>query len=235
MQKYKRVLLKLSGESLGKNGRGIDLKAVENVARVIARLKEKYELALAIVVGGGNILRGRSTEGTIINRASADYAGMAATIPNGLILQAYLEGMHIKTRVMSHLEMKQAYEPYLHRMALSHLDAGKVVILVGGLGIPFSSTDLAAAQFAAEFQCTLLKGSTVKGIYDKDPNLYPDSAVLYETLTYQEALVQGLNVMDSTAFALCKTNKIPIVVFDIGDLDNIERVICGEKVGTLVS
>jgi uridylate kinase len=207
---------------------------VENVARTIAYLKTKYDLAFAIVVGGGNIIRGRSTEGTIINRASADYAGMTATIPNGLILQAYLEAMSIKTRVMSYLEMKQAYEAYIHRMALSHLDAGKVVILVGGLGIPFSSTDLAAAQFAAEFNCALLKGSTVKGIYDKDPNLYPD-AVLYRELSYQEALVQGLKVMDGTAFALCQTNKIPIIVFDISDLDNIERIIRGEKIGTLVS
>ncbi len=234
MQKYTRVLLKLSGEALGKDGRGIDLETVEKVARMIAYLKNKYNLIIAIVVGGGNIFRGRQTEGTIINRASADYVGMTATIPNGLILQAFLEAMQIKTRVMSYLEMRQAYEAYIHRMALSHLDAGKVIILVGGLGIPFSSTDLAAAQFAAEFNCVLLKGSTVAGIFDKDPNIYPD-AVLYKTLSYQDALVQGLKVMDGTAFALCQTNKIPIIVFDIDDLDNIERIICGEEVGTLVS
>lgn len=233
---YKRVLLKLSGESLGKNGLGIDLTAVEKVALAIAKLKQNHpDLSLAIVVGGGNIFRGRSTVGTIINRASADYVGMTATIPNGLILQGFLEAMAIKTRVMSYLEMKQAYEAYIHRMALSHLDAGKVVILVAGLGIPYSSTDLAAAQFAAEFGVdALLKGSTVKGIYDKDPNKFPD-AKLYESISYQEVLVQGLEVMDGTAFALCKTNKIPIVVFNIGDLGNIERIISGEKIGTLVS
>ncbi len=234
MQKYKRVLLKLSGEALGKDGRGIDLETVEKVAKTIAKLKTNYDLTVAIVVGGGNIIRGRSTEGTIINRASADYAGMTATIPNGLILQAYLEDMQVKTRVMSYLEMKQAYEPYIHRVALSHLEAGKVIILVGGLGIPYSSTDLAAAQFAAEFNCILLKGSTVEGIFDKDPKKYPD-AVLYKTLSYQEALVQGLKVMDGTAFALCQTNRIPIIVFDIDNLDNIEKIICGEEIGTLVS
>lgn len=232
---YKRILLKLSGETLGKDQQGIDTKSVENVAAVIAHLKVNYDIDLAIVVGGGNIFRGRVTLGTNINRASADYAGMSATITNGLILQAVLESMNVNTRVMSYLQMNQAYEPYYHRMALSHLKANKVVILVGGLGMPFSTTDSAAAQFAAELGSdVLLKGSTVNGIYDSDPRTNPD-AIRYSKLSYQEALVQGLKVMDSTAFALCQANKIPIVVFDIRDLNNIERIINGEMIGTLVS
>ncbi len=236
MQRYKRVLLKLSGESLGKEGAGIDPESVKKVAETIANLKRKYDIALAIVVGGGNIFRGKKVSGTNINRASADYAGMSATIPNGLILQAYLEDLGVVTRVMSYLNMNQAYEPYIHRIAQSHLAAGKVVILVGGLGMPNFSTDTAAAQFAVEFECdVLLKGSQVDGIYNKDPKKYPD-AIKYEKLSFQAAVADDLiTVMDDTAFAHCKTNKIPIVVFNIDDLENIERIVRGEIIGTLVS
>lgn len=233
---YKRVLLKLTGELFGgSDNSGIDFQSVAKVAGMIARLKSTYKIDLAIVLGGGNLFRGRRVTDTSFDRASADYIGMLGTVMNGLALQGELDILRVENRVMSSLKVEQACEPYIRLKAMRHLQMGRVTILVGGTGRPFFTTDTTAALLAAELDCqVLLKGSNVTGVFDRDPKQHPD-ATLFETLSFQDALKKELMVMDDTAFAVCKRENIPIIVFDVQDLDNIEKIIRGDKIGTLVS
>lgn len=233
---YKRVLLKLTGEMFGDDTRaGIDFDKVIKVATYIAHLRTEHKTDLAIVVGGGNLFRGRDLNLEKNKRAMADYIGMMGTVMNGIALQIGLKMQGVESHVMSELLVKQACEPYYILKAVSHLDKGRVVILVGGRGSPFTTTDTAAAYKAAELGCEiLLKGSNVDGVYSADPKL-DKNAEKFETLSFQEAIEKGLMVMDLTAFTVCKEQKIPVIVFDISDLDNIERILNGEKVGTLIS
>jgi len=233
--KYKRILLKLSGEALaGKNGYGIDAEVLENLADEI---KEVYDLGveIAIVVGGGNIFRGIQGKSLKIDKATSDYMGMLATVINALALQNALEKKGIPTRVQSAIEMHQIAEPYIRRKAIRHLEKGRVVIFAAGTGNPFFTTDTAAALRAAEIGADiLLKATKVDGIYDKDPNKN-SNAKKYKKLTYKEALEKDIKVMDSTAFALCKEENIPILVFSIKEKGNLKKAVLGEKVGTYVT
>ena len=233
--KYKRVLLKLSGEALaGKDGYGINAEVLEKLADEI---KEIYDLGveIAIVVGGGNIFRGIQGKSLKIDKATSDYMGMLATVINALALQNALEKKGIPTRVQSAIEMHQIAEPYIRRKAIRHLEKGRVVIFAAGTGNPFFTTDTAAALRAAEIGADiLLKATKVDGIYDKDPNKN-SNAKKYEKLSYKEALEKDIKVMDSTAFALCKDENIPILVFSIKEKGNLKKAILGEKVGTYVT
>lgn len=233
VSKYKRVMLKLSGEALaGENGFGLDF----NVAKKIAlEIKELINMGVEVgaVVGGGNIWRGRSGEG--MDRTTADYMGMLATCINALALQDSLEQVGVKTRVQTAIEMKEVAEPFIRRRAMRHLEKGRVVIFAAGTGNPYFSTDTTAALRAAEIEAeVILLAKKVDGVYDKDPHLYPD-AKKYETLTYIEVLEKGLQVMDSTATSLCMDNNIPILVFGLDETSNIQKAITGEKIGTLVT
>ncbi len=232
--KYKRVLLKLSGEALaGENNYGIDAKVLENLAEEI---KEIHDLGVevAIVVGGGNIFRGVQGKDLQIDKATSDYMGMLATVINALALQSALEKKGIPTRVQTAIEMNQIAEPYIRRKAIRHLEKGRIVIFAAGTGNPFFTTDTAAALRAAEINADiLLKATKVDGIYDKDPSKNKD-AKKYTKISYKEALEKDLKVMDSTAFALCKEQKIPILVFSIKEKGNLKRAILGENVGTYV-
>jgi len=234
--KYKRILLKLSGELFGgEKKEGIDFEAVEKVAKYLINLKEKYSIDLAIVIGAGNIFRGRIVKEKDFDRVQADYMGMLGTVINALALQGELEKLGEQTRVMSEVNVVSVCEPFIRRRALRHLEKGRIVILAGGTGNPFFTTDSAAALKASELQCeVVLKGSNVDGVYDCDPKKN-NKATKFETLTYQYALEKGLTVMDTTAFALCQTEKIPIIVFEANNLDNIEKILLGEKVGTLIT
>lgn len=234
--RYKRILLKLSGELFSDNKKnGIDFKAVEKVARCLISLKSKYPIDLAIVIGAGNIFRGRMIEARDFDRAQADYMGMLATIINCLALQGEIERLGGETRLMSAINVTSVCEPFIRRRAIRHLDKGRIVILAGGTGNPFFTTDSAAALKATELQCdVVIKGSNVDGVYDCDPRKN-NCAKKFETLTYQFALEQGLMVMDATAFALCQHEKIPIIVFDADNLNNLEKIITGEKIGTLIT
>ena len=233
--KYKRVLLKLSGEALaGKDGYGINAEILEKLAEEI---KEVYDLGveIAIVVGGGNIFRGVQGKNLKIDKATSDYMGMLATVINALALQNALEKRGIPTRVQSAIEMHQIAEPYIRRKAIRHLEKGRIVIFAAGTGNPFFTTDTAAALRAAEIGADiLLKATKVDGIYDKDPSKNND-AKKYEKLSYKEALKKDIKVMDSTAFALCKEENIPILVFSIKEKGNLKRAVLGEKVGTYVT
>lgn len=231
--KYKRVMLKLSGEALaGENGFGLDF----NVAKKIAlEIKEIVDMGVEVgaVVGGGNIWRGRSGEG--MDRTTADYMGMLATCINALTLQDSLEQVGVMTRVQTAIEMKEIAEPFIRRRAMRHLEKGRVVIFAAGTGNPYFSTDTTAALRAAEIEAdVILLAKKVDGVYNKDPHKY-DDAVKYDTLSYIEVLDQGLQVMDSTATSLCMDNNIPILVFGLDDPKNIKRAILGEKLGTLVT
>jgi len=234
--RYKRVLLKLSGELFsGDKKEGIDFEAIEKVAKCLINLKNKYPIDLAIVIGAGNIFRGRRVEEIDFDRAQADYMGMLGTIINALALQGELERFGAQTRVLSEVNVVAVCEPFIRRRALRHLDKGRIVILAGGTGSPFFTTDSAAALKATELQCeVVLKGSNVDGVYDCDPKKN-GNATKFETLTYQYALEKGLMVMDATAFALCQHEKIPIIVFNANNLENIEKIIGGEKIGTLIT
>ncbi|MBD7910442.1 MULTISPECIES: UMP kinase [Clostridium] len=231
--KYKRVMLKLSGEALaGENGFGLDF----NVAKKIAlEIKEIVDMGVEVgaVVGGGNIWRGRSGEG--MDRTTADYMGMLATCINALTLQDSLEQVGVMTRVQTAIEMKEIAEPFIRRRAMRHLEKGRVVIFAAGTGNPYFSTDTTAALRAAEIEAdVILLAKKVDGVYDKDPHKY-DDAKKYDTLSYIDVLDQGLQVMDSTATSLCMDNNIPILVFGLDDPKNIKRAILGEKLGTLVT
>lgn len=233
---YKRVLLKLTGEVFGDEDRaGINFEKVTKVALYIANLRKEHKTDLAIVVGGGNLFRGRDVKDKDVDRAKADYIGMIGTVMNGLALQGELDRVGIDSRVMSPLRIDQACEPYYLLKARSHLDKGRVIILVGGTGRPFFTTDTTSALLAAELNCQiLLKGSSVDGVYTADPKI-DNNAKKYETLSFKEAISRGLMVMDLTAFTVCKEHNIPVIVFDVSDLKNIERILNGENIGTLIS
>lgn len=232
--KYKRVLLKLSGEALaGDLGYGIDPKVVEGLALAIKGFV-KDGVELAIVVGGGNIFRGMAASAEGMDRSQADYIGMLATIMNGLALQDAFERHGLYTRVQSAIPMQEVSEPYIRRRAMRHLEKGRIVILAAGTGNPYFTTDTTAALRACELdmEC-LLKATKVDGVYDSDPKTNPD-AKKFDHISYMEVLNKGLNVMDSTATSLCMDNDMPMIVFDITDPDNIGRALRGENVGTTV-
>ncbi|HZG58325.1 UMP kinase [Paenibacillus sp.] len=232
---YKRVVLKLSGEALaGQMGYGIDAGMITTIAE---QVKEVVRLGVevAVVVGGGNIWRGISGSAKGIDRATADYMGMLATVMNSLALQDALEKLDVPTRVQSSINMQQVAEPYIRRRAMRHLEKGRVVIFAAGTGNPYFSTDTTAALRAAEIEAEviLMAKNKVDGVYSADPFVDP-TAVKYETLTYMEMLNQNLGVMDSTASSLCMDNNIPLVVFSISEQGNIRRVVQGEKIGTTI-
>jgi uridylate kinase len=233
--RYRRILLKLSGEALGgDNGFGINAESLHEMARQIAEVRE-MGVQVVVVAGGGNIYRGASGGERGIERATGDYMGMLATVINSLALQDALEKLGIETRVQSAIIMSQVAEPFIRRRAVRHLEKGRVVIFGGGTGNPYFSTDTAAALRANEIGAeVILKATKVEGIYDSDPAKNP-RAKRYEHITYLEALQKRLQVMDSTAFSLCMDNKMPIIVFDFFRAHNLKRVILGERVGTLVT
>jgi len=233
--KYKRVLLKLSGEAFaGEKGYGIDPSFLKYISEEI---KEVHELGvqLAVVIGGGNIFRGLQGQELGIDRATADYMGMLATVINALALQSALENYaKLPTRVLSAIEMRQIAEPYIRRRAIRHLEKGRVVIFAGGTGNPFFSTDTAAALRAAEIGAeVLIKATKVGGVYDKDPQKHPD-AVLIRELSYLEVITKGLKVMDHTALTLCKENNIPVIVLNVREKGSLKRAVLGEPVGSVV-
>lgn len=231
---YKRVLLKLSGEILaGDKGFGIATEKLDKIAAEIAEI-HKIGVEVAIVVGGGNIFRGVSSVSMGIDRATADYVGMLATIMNAVIIQEMLEKRGVQTRVLSALEVREVAETYIRRRALRHLEKGRIIIFAAGTGNPFFTTDTAAALRAAEIGAdVLLKGTKVDGIYDRDPNIYP-SAVKFNQLNFSEAIEKDLKILDASAFSLCRDNNIPIIVFNVVEDGNIRRVVEGENIGTLV-
>jgi uridylate kinase len=234
LKPYKRVLLKLSGEALmGNLGYGIDPSVVEGIAGEIAEIVA-LGVQVAIVVGGGNIFRGVKASAAGMDRATADYIGMIATVMNALTLQDSLERNGVQTRVQTAIAMQEVAEPYIRRRAIRHLEKGRVVIFGAGSGNPFFTTDTTAALRAAEIDAEVIfKATKVDGVYDADPQLNPN-AKRYQSLTYGHVLAQDLRVMDSTAIALCKENNIPILVFDLTVRGNIRRAVIGESIGTLV-
>jgi uridylate kinase len=229
---HHRVLLKLSGEAFAtESGSGISTEATALVARQLAEVVD-LGIQPAVVVGGGNIWRGRQAAG--IERNRADYMGMLATVMNALALQDALEKIHVPTRVQTAITMSQIAEPFVPLRAARHLEKGRVVIFAAGLGVPYFSTDTCAAQRALEINAdALLKGTKVDGVYTADPHLDP-AATRFETLEYVEFLRGGYRVMDATAVSLCMENKLPIIVFDLRDEGNIRRVVTGDPIGTLV-
>ncbi len=235
--KFKRVLLKLSGESLmGSQQYGIDPKILEQYAEDIKEVVDAG-VQVAIVIGGGNIFRGvQGVSGGIVDRAQGDYMGMLATVINAMALQGALEKAGIKTRLQSAIKMEQICEPFIRRRAIRHLEKGRVVIFGAGTGNPYFTTDTAASLRAVEIEANLvLKGTRVDGIYTADPEKHPD-ATRYEKVSYSEVYEKGLNVMDLTAITLCQENKLPILVFDMNKVGNFMKACKGEySVGTLVS
>lgn len=231
---YQRVLLKLSGEALmGSLGYGIDPVVVQSIAQEVAQVVSEG-IQIAIVVGGGNIFRGVKAASAGMDRATADYVGMIATVMNAITLQDALEQVGVPTRVQSAIAMQEVAEPYIRRRAIRHLEKKRVVIFGAGSGNPFFTTDTTAALRAAEIDAEVIfKATKVDGVYDSDPHLNPN-ARRYQTLTYGHVLNQDLRVMDSTAIALCKENNIPIMVFDLSVSGNIYRAVMGESIGTLV-
>jgi uridylate kinase len=231
---YQRVLLKLSGEALmGSLGYGIDPIVVQSIAQEVAKVVSEG-IQIAIVVGGGNIFRGVKAASAGMDRATADYVGMIATVMNAITLQDALEQAGVPTRVQSAIAMQEVAEPYIRRRAIRHLEKKRVVIFGAGSGNPFFTTDTTAALRAAEIDAEVIfKATKVDGVYDSDPHLNPN-ARRYQTLTYGHVLNQDLRVMDSTAIALCKENNIPIMVFDLSVSGNIYRAVMGESIGTLV-
>ena len=230
--KFRRVLLKISGEALaGDAHRGLDFAVIGGVCDVVKKCVEAG-VQIGIVVGGGNFWRGRS--GGNMDRTRADHIGMLATVMNSLALADSLEQLGVTVRVQSAIEMRQIAETYIRNRAVRHLEKGRVVIFASGTGNPFFSTDTCAALRAAEIKANvILKATNVDGVFDKDPNKYPD-AVKYDVVTHSEVLEKDLKVMDSTAASLCRDNNIPILVFNLSDPENIIRAVLGENVGTLV-
>ncbi|MFM2293994.1 MAG: uridylate kinase [Verrucomicrobiota bacterium] len=234
--KYKRVLLKLSGEGLADEGTGfgISAKALQNMAQEVREIRD-LGVQVVVVIGGGNIFRGLQGSKQGIERATGDYMGMLATVINSLALQDALEKLGVATRVQTAITMTQVAEPFIRRRAVRHLEKGRVVIFGGGTGNPYFSTDTAAALRATEIGAeAILKATKVDGIYDSDPKKNPN-AKRFAQITYLHALQKQLKVMDSTAFSLCMDNQMPIVVFDVFKPHNLRRVIMGDKVGTLVT
>ena len=232
--KYKRILLKLSGESLmGEKQYGIDNEVVNQYAKEIKTVHDKG-LEIAIVIGGGNIFRGLSAEKSGMDRAQADYMGMLATVINSMALQDALEKVGIKTRLLTAIKMEQICEPFIRRRAVRHLEKGRVVIFGAGTGNPYFTTDSAAALRAIEIKAdVVLKGTRVDGIYTADPEK-DATATRYSNLSFKEVYANNLNVMDMTAFTLCEENELPIIVFDMNKKGNLMKVTDGEEIGTLV-
>lgn len=233
--RFKRIVLKLSGESLaGAKGFGIDISTVADIASQIRKVRE-HGIDVAVVVGGGNIWRGLPASAKGMERAQADYMGMLATVMNSLALQSALENLDVDTRVLTAIEMRQVAEPYIRRKAIRHLEKGRVVVLAAGTGNPYFSTDTTAALRAAEIEADviLMAKKGVDGVYDADPAKHPE-AKRYDRLSYIEVLQKGLQVMDSTATSLCMDNRIPILVFNIDHHENILKVALGENIGTVV-
>lgn len=233
--KYKRVLLKLSGEVLmGNKEAGLDLQMVETICRQVAEVKD-LGVEIAMVVGGGNIFRGMSSTAEGMDRVSADYMGMLATVINSLALQGCLERMGNITCVMSAIEINKICELFIRRRAVSHLEKERIVIFAGGTGNPYFTTDTAAALRAVEINAEiLLKGTKVDGVYDADPVKEP-KAVMFKRLTHTDILQKNLKIMDATAASLCRENNIPIVVFNLYQKDNLRKIILGKTIGTMVS
>jgi uridylate kinase len=231
---YKRILLKLSGESLmGENSFGIDPSMVNRYAREIKSVVD-LGVEVAIVIGGGNIYRGMNESETGIERAHGDYMGMLATVINGMAIQAMLEKQGMYTRLLSAIKMEQVAEPYIRRRAIRHLEKHRVVIFGAGTGNPYFTTDTAGSLRAIEIEAdVILKGTRVNGIYTADPEKDP-TAVKYDNISFRECIDKNLKIMDMTAFTLCMENKLPIIVFDMNEDGNLKRLVCGEKVGTLV-
>jgi uridylate kinase len=232
---FKRVILKLSGEALREHGSqdNISPEIVEGIANQIKAAHETG-LQIAIVVGGGNFWRGAAAAGRGMDRATADYVGMLATVMNALAVQSMLEAVGVPSRVQTAIEMKNVAESFIRRLAIRHLEKGRVVIFGGGTGNPFFTTDTTAALRASEIGADMIfKATNVDGVYDKDPRTN-DDAVRYDSLTYNEALSQNLKVMDGTAFTLCQDNDIPIVVFDMNQEGTIKRALLGDDIGTIV-
>lgn len=232
--KYKRILLKLSGEALmGAQGYGIDPAVIRQIAEEVKSLVDQG-LELALVVGGGNIFRGLAASAKGMDRSTGDYMGMLATVMNSLALQDGLEKAGVDTRVQSAIEMREVAEPFIKRRAMRHLEKGRVVIFAAGTGNPYFTTDTAASLRAVEIGAeVLLKATKVDGVYDSDPAKNPN-AVKYQQLSYMEVLSKELKVMDSTAISLCKDTGLPIIVFNLNEPGNIERVVRGEPIGTYV-
>lgn len=234
--KYKRILLKLSGESLmGDQPYGIDPKILEQYARDI-KLVVEQGVEVAIVIGGGNIFRGvQGVQGGLVDRAQGDYMGMLATVINSMALQGALERYEMKTRLLSAIKMEQICEPFIRRRAMRHLEKGRVVIFGAGTGNPYFTTDTAASLRAVEIEAdVVLKGTRVDGIYTADPEK-DKTATRYEKISFTEVYEKNLNVMDMTAFTLCQENKLPIIVFDMNKTGNLLKLVQGESIGTLVS
>ena len=231
---YKRILLKLSGESLmGPEGYGISAPVVEGICEQIKEISQ-LGVEVAIVIGAGNIFRGLGNQGKGIERVTGDYMGMLATVINAMALQNFLEKIGAHTRVLSAIEIHQLVEPYIRRRAARHLEKGRIIIFAAGTGNPYFTTDTAAALRAIEVKAdVILKGTKVDGVYDSDPKQNP-KAKKFEQLKYMDVLKQQLKVMDSTAISLCMDNNLPIVVFNLFEKGNIKRVVMGEKIGTRV-
>jgi uridylate kinase len=231
---YKRVLLKLSGEALlGKQSSGVDPEVASFIAEEIKSVAD-LDIQLAIVIGGGNIFRGLEASSRGMDRTSADYMGMLATVINSLALQSALEMQGIPTRVQSSIEMREIAEPFIQRRAIRHLEKGRIVIFAGGTGNPYFTTDTAASLRAMEINAdVIMKATKVDGVYDSDP-VKNKAAVMYDKISYIAVLSKNLQVMDATAISLCRDNKLPILVFNMQRKGNIRRAICGEKIGTYV-
>jgi uridylate kinase len=231
---YKRVLLKLSGEALmGDLGYGIDPTIVQAIAQEVSEVVASG-VQVAIVVGGGNIFRGVKASAKGMDRATADYVGMIATVMNAITLQDALEQKGVPTRVQTAISMQEVAEPYIRRRAIRHLEKGRVVVFGAGSGNPFFTTDTAAALRAAEIDANVIfKATKVDGVYDADPQTHPD-AKLFKSLTFKHVLDRDLRVMDTTAIAMCRENNIPIIVFNLFERGNIQRVVAGETIGTFV-
>ena len=234
MPAYARILLKLSGESLmGNEGYGIDPEVMKRIALQVKEVKD-LGVSIAIVVGGGNIYRGIRAEEQGLDRATGDYMGMIATVMNAVALQDCLETLGLDTRVQTAVQMAQVAEPYIRRRAIRHLEKGRTVIFAGGTGNPYFTTDTTAALRAMEIGAeVILKATKVDGVYDKDPERFPD-ATFFPEITYLEVLNRNLRVMDATAISLCMENKLPIVVFNLREKGNMTKAVLGERVGTLV-
>ncbi len=232
--KYKRILLKLSGEALmGNKGFGIDQERLMDYAREIKAVHERG-CEVAIVIGGGNIFRGIQAEKGGMDRVHGDYMGMLATVINSMAIQSALEGMGVQTRLQSAIKMEQICEPFIRRKAVRHLEKGRVVIFGGGTGNPYFTTDTAATLRAIEIEASvILKGTRVDGIYTADPEK-DKTAVRYDSISFEEVYAKGLEVMDMTAFTLCKENNLPIIVFDMNKKGNLTELVEGKKIGTLV-
>lgn len=232
---YKRILLKLTGELFGfENGKGINFSAYQRISTKLKTILKETNIELVLVVGGGNIFRGREKSSNV-DEATADYMGMISTVLNGLALQEALEREGVPTRMMTAFEIKAIAEPYIRRRALRHLEKGRIVILTGGIGSPFFTTDTGAALRAAELNCDVIfKATNVDGIYNSDPKKNKNAKLL-KKIDYLTAIKKDLKIMDASAFDICKKKNIPIVVFNINKLAQIQNIAKGEKIGTLVS